>query len=409
MAVSDGAASAWQADEWDGPWETAPPWFPSSFGLDGLDVELLDRLGELIDTLPTRSADILRRRLGLSPEGGQTLQEIGDSYGRSRERIRQIEAASIRKIGGAARRCSTEEVRARLTLAFRSLPRVGRGRYLRTTFPEANTDVLALVLEACGPAKREQLNAWIKAFEVSRCEQAQRAQQRVGAAERWAAFVDGTIWPSVPRIGGGFAGTPCRPARDDGGQRRSDKLGRYVQYDSGLEQQLLDLFDRSPQVVDYCEQPFRLTYTWTGQPRIYIPDFALRLVGGRSILVEAKPRTAWADEVNLAKWDAAIRWCETRGWGFVVSDNRGHPGDLLARTNTDAYAALQTLTENGPANWPQLRRHWIDTGRSWTTLVATCLRYGFGLHHHPFELRRAETCAWIAALNRAQAGDLGPT
>ena len=402
MEVLGRETSAWPADEWGGSWGSAPPWFPPVFGHDGPDVELLDGLDQLICTLAIRSADILRRRLGQSPEGSQTLREIGDSYGLSRERIRQIEAASIRKFGSAKSR--PDVVTARLTLAFRSLARTERGRYLRATFPEANTDVLAAVLGACGPATHKQLKAWIKAFERSQFEQDRRERQRLKADERWARFARGIIWPSGPCVGGRFPHTPCRAAGNGGGHRRSEKLGRSAQYDSGLEEHLLDLFDRSPEVVDYCEQPFRIEYTWSERQRDYIPDFAVRLADGRSMLVEAKPRTAWADQVNLAKWDAAIQRCERRGWGFIVSDNLGHPGDLLAGTDAGAQVTLEALTANGPADWPQLRHHWIDAGRSWTGLVATCLRYGFGLHHHPFEVRRAGKSPWIKALNRGAGG-----
>ena len=58
MAVVDGAAPAWPADEWDSSWDTAPPWFPPVFADDGPDIELLDRLDELVGTLTTRSTDI---------------------------------------------------------------------------------------------------------------------------------------------------------------------------------------------------------------------------------------------------------------------------------------------------------------------------------------------------------------
>ena len=407
MVAVDGEASAWHADEWDGSWDTAPPWFPPALNDDGPDIELLDRLDELLGTLAPRSANILRRRLGQSPEGAQTLREIGDSSGLSRERIRQVEVASVRKIGSKKWQPSTADVRARLTVAFRSLPRTERGRYLRATFPEANTDVLAVVLETCGPATSKQLKAWIRAFDQAQLERDQRIRRLLNADERWARFARGTIWPSVTCLGGWFPRAPCRAARDDG--RRSEKLGRTVRHDSRLEEQLLDLFDRSPQVVDYCEQPFRIDYIWQSSPRVYIPDFAVRLADGRSMLVEAKPRTDWADGLNLAKWDAAIQRCAQRGWGFIVSDNRGHPGDLLAGTDADAHAVLDALTADGPADWPRLRHHWIDAGRSWSGLVATCLRYGFGLLHHPFEVRRVGKSPWIEALSRtAGTRDVGP-
>ena len=155
MAVVEGEGSGWPEDEWDGSWDKAPPWFPSTLGGDSPDIELRDRLGETIDTLPTRSADILRRRLGLSPDGWETLREIGDSYGLSRERIRQIEVAARSRIASSARQPSTADGPRRhaFGLAFRSLPRTERGRCLRARFPEANHEVHALVM---GPSVRRR-------------------------------------------------------------------------------------------------------------------------------------------------------------------------------------------------------------------------------------------------------------
>ena len=52
----------------------------------------LNRIEEAIDTLPTRTATIIRLRLGLGDFEAMTLEEIGQRYELTRERIRQIEA-----------------------------------------------------------------------------------------------------------------------------------------------------------------------------------------------------------------------------------------------------------------------------------------------------------------------------
>ena len=53
----------------------------------------------MLSTLPPRHEKILRERYGLWKGGGSTLQAIGEQYGLTRERIRQIEAKSIEKLG----------------------------------------------------------------------------------------------------------------------------------------------------------------------------------------------------------------------------------------------------------------------------------------------------------------------
>jgi RNA polymerase primary sigma factor len=43
-------------------------------------------------------ADIVRKRFGLEQREPMTLQEIGNEYALSRERIRQIELKALRKL-----------------------------------------------------------------------------------------------------------------------------------------------------------------------------------------------------------------------------------------------------------------------------------------------------------------------
>lgn len=407
MAVLDGHDRADLTDVWDGPWEPAPPWVPALPAADEPDVALLEALESVIAGLKERSADVVRRRLGQSPEGAETLQEIGDSYEVTRERIRQIEKTAIGRIGSAAKKrpprgtpTATHDVTARLAFAFRSLRRTERGRYLRATFPDANVEVLSRILASCGPAPRNEIVRWVEEFEEFRSAEGRRERREAWARGRWDRFSSGAIWPAELSGDGWFPRAPCRAVGPDGGQLRSEKLGRNVEYESGLEERLLTLIERAPEVAEYCEQPFRIDYPWFGGQRVYVPDIAVRLTDGRALLIEAKPRTAWADAVNLAKWNAASRWCEQRGWGFLVADDRGHPGELFGAAGVEDYVALERLTEAGPAAWAQMRRHWFGRSRSWMTLITTSLTYGFAIRRAPFEVWRARKSPWLHALGR---------
>lgn len=64
----------------------------------------------LVRNLSPVEADVIRRRYGLDDEPEQTLQEIGNEYRRSRERIRQIEARALAKLRRALRRRSGPEI-----------------------------------------------------------------------------------------------------------------------------------------------------------------------------------------------------------------------------------------------------------------------------------------------------------
>ena len=60
--------------------------------------ELSHRLSGVLSNLSPREASVLRLRYGLGDTDSHTLQEIGDDFGVSRERVRQIEAAALVKL-----------------------------------------------------------------------------------------------------------------------------------------------------------------------------------------------------------------------------------------------------------------------------------------------------------------------
>lgn len=61
-------------------------------------------LDKVLGTLKPQEADIIRLRFGLDERGDHTLEEVGQIYGRTRERIRQIEAKALRKLSHPTRR-----------------------------------------------------------------------------------------------------------------------------------------------------------------------------------------------------------------------------------------------------------------------------------------------------------------
>ena len=62
------------------------------------DDVLKQELEKIIDGLETRSAEIIRGRYGLGNTGVKTLQELGERFNLSRERVRQIEKRALGKI-----------------------------------------------------------------------------------------------------------------------------------------------------------------------------------------------------------------------------------------------------------------------------------------------------------------------
>lgn len=93
-------------------------------------------------------------------------------------------------------------------------------------------------------------------------------------------------------------GLPHQRARDvvrpTGGIVRgkfpSRKNGRMVHHEGLLELDAIYLFETSPRVARYTEQPETVHYPDGARLRRYTPDFELTLDSGDSVLIEVKPR-----------------------------------------------------------------------------------------------------------------------
>ncbi len=59
---------------------------------------LKEQLNEVLDTLTEREAMVLKLRFGLEDNKARTLEEVGERFDVTRERIRQIEAKALRKL-----------------------------------------------------------------------------------------------------------------------------------------------------------------------------------------------------------------------------------------------------------------------------------------------------------------------
>ena len=59
---------------------------------------LREKLNEVLDTLSSREREVLELRFGLNDGRQRTLEEVGQHFGVTRERIRQIEAKALRRL-----------------------------------------------------------------------------------------------------------------------------------------------------------------------------------------------------------------------------------------------------------------------------------------------------------------------
>ena len=68
---------------------------PEDFAINEL---LKDEISEVLLTLTEREEKVIRLRFGLEDGRPRTLEEVGQLFGVTRERIRQIEAKALRKL-----------------------------------------------------------------------------------------------------------------------------------------------------------------------------------------------------------------------------------------------------------------------------------------------------------------------
>lgn len=63
-----------------------------------MDLDLRERTSTVLKNLTPREQAIIRKRFGIDEDGEQTLEQVGQALGLTRERIRQIEAGAMRTL-----------------------------------------------------------------------------------------------------------------------------------------------------------------------------------------------------------------------------------------------------------------------------------------------------------------------
>ncbi len=63
-----------------------------------INVNLKDQTSQVLRTLTPREEKVIKMRFGLEDGSEHTLEEVGQSFAVTRERIRQIEAKALERI-----------------------------------------------------------------------------------------------------------------------------------------------------------------------------------------------------------------------------------------------------------------------------------------------------------------------
>ena len=107
------------------------------------------------------------------------------------------------------------------------------------------------------------------------------------------------------------------------GDFQSAKNNKKMHYRSGYELEVYKCLEQMQDVVKYDVEPFGVPYWFMGEQKKYFPDLMVQFADGHIEVWEIKPRDQTAYEVKDAKWTAADKYCESRGWHFEVKTEQG--------------------------------------------------------------------------------------
>jgi hypothetical protein len=102
------------------------------------------------------------------------------------------------------------------------------------------------------------------------------------------------------------------------GKFPSRKNGRMVHHEGLLELEAIYLFETSPRIVRYREQPLTIHYPDGAKLRRYTPDFELELVTGKIVYIEVKPMSSLQHEKVRHKLDCITEYMRRSETAFVI-------------------------------------------------------------------------------------------
>lgn len=98
----------------------------------------------------------------------------------------------------------------------------------------------------------------------------------------------------------------------------SDKLGKDFLFRSNLERRYAELLDADDSITMWHYEHTNLPYFYEGKLRKYIADFTVILANGGRRVIELKPKKLKDNPKNVAKFEAATKWCEKNGWTYEI-------------------------------------------------------------------------------------------
>lgn len=106
------------------------------------------------------------------------------------------------------------------------------------------------------------------------------------------------------------------------GKFPSLKMGRMIHWESQLERDAVYLFEFSPGVAAFREQPLTTYYTLDGKTRRYTPDFEIISRAGEAVLIEIKPAAKLLDPDESDRFRRIEEHFASHGRAFRILTDR---------------------------------------------------------------------------------------
>jgi len=361
------------------------------------------------DALTPRQSRIVDLRYGFANGEHHTLQQIGQEFGLSRERIRQILQRSLRKIRSKGRRQITrgeiDSACARLLLYLEGILRPEDPGNVDRIFVFSRdelgylpqqTKALPLILYLLygqRESSKQYLAELIKRYQ----EELASLKRAVKLDSELNNLLPYIIWPrEVTKKFDWSEPSRKREVSPESvglsGSFFSKKMFRDVQYESHLELQFLLKLEQAKDIVFYQEQPLVIPYQLEGLARNYYPDVFFAFEDGRGVVVEIKPRYQMALYENLTKWSALYTFCLQNGWGLLVTDGRRpfqqfQQYEIPVEFQTALLSALVN-SDDGTISWKEYRNIRDQHNATWNDFLALILKNRLIWTLQPFVLKR---------------------
>ena len=137
-----------------------------------------------------------------------------------------------------------------------------------------------------------------------------------------------------------YTGKPC--------ERTKKSHINLCVYDSSWESSDEYVLDNNSDVLDWVKNDhlgFEIAYIYRGTVKKYRPDFLIRLVGGKMLILETKGRDTEQEKVKRRFLDEWVRAVNTHGgfglWAWDVSLRPGEIKDILIRQSNSGIGTSQ--------------------------------------------------------------------